>query len=194
MKKITKNKILVYAVSAGCMGLLFGLLSGLVFHYIAGYVVLWSLTGLAFGSCISRVVFHIYYDDASAEMWQVTVYHFLIGIGLLGVIYSDSWGWADASIALVAAMALMAACTRFIKYHGGTLTLYRIDHDMRYYPIDDNPKNDEDTSRPLIRYNGEALTLEEAKAQGLADAVAIARANLIRIYGITVKEEEKKEN
>ena len=191
MKQINKNKVLVYVISAGCVGLLFGLLSGLVFHYLAGYIVLWTLTGLAFGSCISRVVFHIYYSDSSAEMWQVTIYHFLIGIGLLGVIYSDSWGWADAFIALVAAMTLMAACTRFIRYHGGTLMLYRIDHDMRYYPIDDNPKNDEDTSRPLILYEGTALTLEEAKAKGLTEAVALARADLIRIYGITLKEEKE---
>lgn len=194
MKQINKNKILVYAVSAGCVGLLFGLLSGLVFHYLAGYVVLWTLTGLAFGSCLSRLVFHIYYSDTSAEMWQVTIYHFLIGVGLLGVIYSDSWGWADAFIALVAAMCLMAACTRFIKYHGGTLMLYRIDNDMKYYPVGDDPKNDEDPARPLILYNGVALTLAEAKAKGLTEAVALARADLIRIYGITLKEEEKKEN
>ena len=191
MKQITKNKTLVYALSAGGTALLFGLLSGLVFDYLAGYIVLWSIFGLALGSCISRVVLHIVYKDNSAEMWQIAIYHLLIAVGIIGVIYSDSWLWTDLSAAVAVGAALMTIGTRFIRYAGGTLILYKIDNELRYYPTDNDPKKDEDRSRPIIAYNGEALTLAEATEKGLTDAVAIAREQLMQIYGINLKEKQE---
>ena len=50
MKQMTKNKTLVYALSSFGMALLFGLLSGLVFDYLPGYIVLWSFFGAILGS------------------------------------------------------------------------------------------------------------------------------------------------
>ncbi len=192
MTKLTKNKTLVYVLSGVGVALLAGLLSGLVFHYLPGYIVLWSILGFIIGSCIGRAALHIYYKDNSAEMWQVTIYYFLIAVALIGVIYSDSWGWANLSAAVAVGAALMAAGSRFIKYIGGTLTLYKIDNQLRYYPTDNDPTKEEDKTRPLITVNGEALTLAEAKEKGMTEAVAIARAELVKIYGLTLKEEKEK--
>ena len=191
MKQLTKNKTLVYVLSAVGTALLFGLLSGLVFDYLIGYVILWSVFGLVLGSCIGRVILHIHYKDNSAEMWQIAIYHFLIGVGIIGVIYSDSWGWTDLSAAVAVGAFLMAAGSRFIRYYGGTLILYKIDNELKYYPLDNDPKKEEDKSRPIIEFEGQALTLAEAKAKGFTDAVATAREELIMIYGITLKEEEE---
>lgn len=191
MTNITKNKTLAYVLPGIGVALLCGLLSGLVFHYLPGYIVLWSFFGFIIGSCIGRVALHIHYKDNSAEMWQVTIYYFLIAVAILGVIYSDSWGWANLSAAVAVGAALMALGSRFIKYIGGTLILYKIDNQLRYYPINNDPKEEEDKSRPLISVNGEALTLAEAKEKGLTNEVAIARGQLIEIYGITLKEEKE---
>lgn len=192
MKEITKKKTLIYALASGLTGLVFGLLSGLVFDYLLGYVFLWTILGIVVGSCITRVVFHICYKDFSAEMWQVAIYHIIAGVGLVGIIYADTWGWVSFFAALVVAMALMAFGSRFIKYYGGTLILYKIDNELRYYPQNNDPKADEDPSRPLVMYAGEALTLAEAKARGLNDEATAARTELIKIYGITLKEEKEK--
>ncbi len=191
MKDLTKNKLLVYGLASVLTGVIFGLLSGLVFDYLPGYIVLWVIFGLTMGSCISRVVLHIYYKDCSAEMWQVAIYHVIAAAGIIGLIYADTWGWTSLSAALIVAMALMAAGSRFIKYYGGTLTLYKIDNELRFYPMGNDPKADDDPTRPIISYGGEALTLKEASEKGLKDAVETARAELVKIYGITLKEKEK---
>lgn len=192
MKKLTKNKTLVYALSAFGTALLCGLLSGLVFHYLAGYVVLWSVFGLVLGSCIGRVVLHIIYKDNSAEMWQIAIYHFLVAVGIVGVIYADSWGWTDLFAAIGVGAMLMAVGSRFIKYIGGTLILYKIENEMRYYPVDNDPKKGDDESRPIIEYEGKALTLAEARTAGLAeDVIASAKEQLILVYGVTLKEEKE---
>ena len=193
MKEITKQKTLIYILASVLTGLVFGLLSGLVFDYLPGYVVMWSILGVVIGSCITRVIFHICYKDYSAEMWQVAIYHLIAAIGIVGIIYADTWGWVSFFGALIVGMGLMALGSRFIKYYGGTLILYKIDNELRYYPRNNDPDADEDPTRPLVSYAGNALTLKEANEKGLIDAAAVARAELIKIYGITLKE-EKKEN
>lgn len=192
MKKMTKNKTLVYALSAFGMALLCGLLSGLVFDYLPGYIVLWSLFGAILGSCISRVIFHIYYEDCSAEMWQVAIYHVIAAIGIVGIIFADTWGWVSFFGALIVGMTLMACGSRFIKYKGGTLLQWTLENTQRYYPKGDDPKAEEDTSRPIITYAGQVLTLKEAMERGLFDAVENAKNELSRIYGITFKEKKEK--
>lgn len=192
MKKLTKDKMLVYILSSVGTGLLFGLLSGLVFDYLIGYVILWSAFGLVLGSCVGRTVLHIHYKDNSPEMWQITIYHFLVAVGIIGLIYTDSNTGVSLFLALIVGATLMAVGTRFIKYFGGTLILYKIENELRYYPTDNDPKKEEDKSRPIIAHNGEALTIAEAKEKGLDEAVAVAREQLIMIYGITLKEEKEK--
>lgn len=192
MKEITKKKTLVYGLSSVLTGALFGLLSGLVFDYLPGYIVMWTIFGLVIGSCVSRVVLHIYYKDCSAEMWQVAIYQAIAAAGVIGLIYADTWGWVSFSAALIVAMVLMAAGSRFIKYYGGTLILYKINNELKYYPVGNDPKADEDTTRPIISLGGEALTLKQAEEKGLKTEAEAARAALAEIYGITLKEEKEK--
>ncbi len=187
MKKITKNKIVTYACSAGGVALLCGLLSGLVFHYLPGYIVLWSVFGASLGTCLARVFLHIYFKDNSAEMWQVTIYHFIASGALVGIIYADTWGFVSLFAAILVGMGLMAAASRFVRYHGGTLLIYHIEREMHYFPIGDNPNEVEDENRPLIPYGEEKLTIAEAEARGFQKEADEARELLYMIFGIEDK-------
>lgn len=188
MKQMTKNKTLVYTLTAFCMALFFGLMSGLVFNYLPSYIVLWSLFGAILGSCVSRVLFHIYYDDCSAEMWQVTIYHAIACVGIIGLIYANTWGGVSFFGALLVGTALMTVGSRFIKYKGGTLLEWSLVNTQRYYPEGDNPKAPDDITRPIIASAGQTLTIKEAEDRGLVDAAKEARENLSQIYGISLVE------
>lgn len=187
MKKITKNKIVTYACAAGGTTLLCGLLAGLVGHYLPLYVILFSVFGALAGLCIARVCLHIYFKDYSADMWQVTIYHGVAAGAVMGIIYADSWGLVSLFSAILVGCGIMAAATRFVRQHGGTLLVYHLEREMRYYPIGDNPKEVEDENRPLIPYGDEKLTIAEAEARGFTKEAAEAREYLYMIYGIEDK-------
>lgn len=187
MKKITKNKLITYACAAGGGALLCGLLSGLVFNYLPGYIVLWSVFGASLGICLARVFLHIYFKDNSAEMWQVTIYHFIASGAIVGIIYAETWGLVSLFAAILVGMGIMAVASRFIRYYGGTLLIYHIEREMRYFPIGDNPHEVEDENRPLIPYGEEKLTIAEAEARGFQKEADEAREYLYMIYGIENK-------
>ena len=192
MKKITKNKLVTYACAAGGTSLLCGLLSALVFHYLPLYIVLWSFFGASLGVCLARVFLHIYFKDNSAEMWQVTIYHFIASGAIVGVIYAETWGLVSLFAAILVGMGLMAAASRFVRYHGGTLLIYHIEREMRYFPIGDKADELEDENRPLIPYGDEKLTIAEAEARGFQKEADEARTLMYKIYGIEDKLPKKK--
>lgn len=190
MTKLTKNKLLAYVLSSVLSAGAFATFAVLT-HYLPLYIFFWTCFGAVFGSCVSRVVLHIVYKDWSAEMWQVAIYQAVTASGILGIIYSNSWGWASCSAALIVGMGLMAVGTRFIDQVGGTFKLYKIENETRFYPVDDDPLKEEDPARPICLYDGQALTIKEAEKAGHAEAADTARKNLASIYGITLEKEEK---
>lgn len=196
MRKLNKNKLITYLCSALGLALIFGLLSGLMFHYLPLYVFMWSIFGALLGHCIARVALHIYFKDNSAKMWHVTIFHFVIAFGVLGLILCNTIGGAAVATAVIAIGTMMALGVRFINYRGGTELIYHIEREMRYYPIGDLPTEVEDKGRPLIQNGDECLTIREAEERGLKEEAEGARTVLYMIYGIEDKlpktaEEEK---
>lgn len=187
---LTVRKAEVYVLSTVLSAIVAGTVAGLL-NYLPLYIFFWGSFGAVVGSCISRVILHIVYKDWSAEMWQVAIYQAVTAVGIIGLIYSNSWGWASASAALIVGMGIMAFGTRFLDQVGGTLKLYKIEKETRYYPVGDVPGAEDDTSRPICLYDGQALTVEEAEKAGLAEAADNARQKLAAIYGISLEKEEK---
>ncbi len=187
MRKLNKYKLITYGCSFAGLALVFGLLSGLVLHYLPLYVFMWSVFGGLLGHCISRVVLHIYYKDNSPKMWHVTIFHFVGTFGVLGLIMCNTIGGAAVSTAVIAIGAMMTLGVRFVNYRGGTDLIYHIEREMRYYPVGDLATEVEDTNRPLIPYGEEALTIYEAEQRGFKDAAREARTMLYLIYGIEDK-------
>lgn len=187
MRKLNKYKLITYACSAAGLSLIFGLISGLVYHYLPLYVFMWSVFGGLLGHCISRVVLHIYYKDNSPKMWHVTIFHFVTAFGVLGLIMCNTFGGAAVASAVIAIGIMMTLGVRFVNYRGGTDLIYHIEREMRYYPVGDLPTEIEDENRPLIPYGEERLTIYEAEERGFKDAAQEARVFLYTIYGIEDK-------
>lgn len=194
MRKLNKYKLITYCASAGALALVFGLVSGLVFHYLPLYVFMWSVFGGLLGHCISRVVLHIYYKDNTPKMWHVTIFHFVGTFGVLGLILCNTIGGAAVATAVIAIGAMMTLGVRFVTYRGGTDLIYHIEREMRYFPVGDLPTELEDSNRPLIPYGEEKLTIYEAEERGFKDAATAARGILYRIYGIEDKLPKNAEN
>lgn len=190
MTDINKNKTITYVVSSGVCGLAAVIIAA-VLDYLPMYVCLWGTVGVITGSCVSRIIFHVYHSDYSAEMWQVAIYHLISVIGVIGLIYANTWGWVSFFAALIVAMVFMGLGTRFIKYKGGTLLLYKLIHDKRYYPVGDKSDAEDDLARPLILYEGKPLTIDEALKNGLNDVAQIAKEKLMAIYGFSIDKEKK---
>ena len=190
MKKVTEHKLTAYGVSTIVSAVAFGAIA-LVRHYLPLYCFFWTCFGAVVGACASRVALHIAYKDWSAEMWQVSIYQAVVAIGILGLIYSTSWGGASFAAALIVGMGIMAFGTRFLDQVGGTLKLYSIECETRYYPVGDEAGADDDTARPICLYDGKALTIKEAESVGLIGAADNARKKLAAIYGIVLEKEEK---
>lgn len=193
MTKLNQRKLIVYLSAAFGLALIFGLVSGLVFHYLPLYIAMWSVFGALLGHCLARISLHIYYKDNSAKMWHVTIFHFVIVGGVLGLILCNTIGGVAIAVATIAGGTMMALGVRFVNYRGGTELIYHIEREMRFYPIGDLPLESEDKTRPLIQNGDECLTIFEAEQRGLKEAAQTAREMLYIIYGVETKE-EKKEN
>lgn len=187
MRQLNKNKLIAYACSALGTALVFGLLSGFVFHYLPLYIFMWSVFGGLLGHCLSRVALHIYYKDNSPKMWHVTIFHFVSAFGVLGLILCNTIGGAAVATAVIAIGAMMTLGVRFVNYRGGTDLIYHIEREMRYYPVGDLATEIEDINRPLIPCGEEKLTIYEAEQRGFKDEAQVARTMLYTIYGIEDK-------
>ena len=193
-KKLTLGEIKAIAYAGSTVGAA-GICFTVAFFtdWLPLYLCFWTCFGAVLGSCIARVVLHVMMKDWSAEMWQVSIYHMVTAGGILGLIYCNSWGWASFFAALIVGMGLMAGGTRFLDQVGGTLILYKIESEMRYYPKEDKAGAEDDMERPVCLYDGKALTVREAEEAGLTEAADLARKNLAGIYGIVIEEKKEKE-
>lgn len=197
MSKLAKLKAILY------VGLAFVsmLIAFLVCFFGIGmgwlYSISWGLFFGGMGAVMARTIFHIYIDDSSAVMWQVSIYAFIACLGWLGCILCASYTWLFAWIALITAMGLMLGGVRFID--GWWFVREPKDNDSvcaslaetaRYKFIDDDPAKGEDTSRPLCAVNDKVYTVVEAESEGFNAIALNGRAYLKKVAKALNKKKE----
>lgn len=185
------QKKLSYYAAGTILGGLIGGITTAVLGYVTLYVASWVAFGMVAGSCIARVAFHLWYDDSSAQMWQTAIYHMVVAVGIIGLIFSTGWGWISFWAAVLVAMVILALGTRFLEQVGGTLKLVQMEAEKRFYPKGDVAGEDDDTERPVCLVDGKALTIKEAEAAGMHGAAQNAREKLCQIYGINIPAKEE---
>ena len=184
--KATKLKSLLYAGLASLASIVaflicfFGLKQGWV------YSLSWGLLFGGVGLVLARTLFHIYTDDCSPVMWQVSIYGLVACGGWLGAILCLSYTWLFVWIALITGMILMVVGVRFIDgwwlcrkpASGAESYVASLEETQKFKFKEDDPAKGIDESRPLCAVNGKFLTCVEADAEGYGAIAADGRKYL----------------
>lgn len=200
MSKLNKLKAILYIG----LGFVSALVAFLVCFFGIGqgwlYSVSWGLFFGGIGAVFARTIFHLYTDDSSAVMWQVSIYGFVACLGWLGCILCASYTWMFVWVALIVAMALMLGGVRFIdgwwlirEPKKADSLIESLAETARYKFIEDDPVKGEDTSRPLCAINDKVYTVVEAEAEGFNAIASNGRAYLKKVAKALDKK-NKKEN
>lgn len=179
-----QKSLLVYGLSGAAGALIASLVAGLAFDEGLQYSIFWGMLGAGVGVTCARIVWHLALKDYAPEMWQISIYMLVACGGWLGGILSTTWGWTSVSLAVMAAAILMALGTRFCRIVAEARVASSLERTLRYRLVDDRLGGVENLDAPLIKVDGNALTVEEAVKAGVAaDRIKAARDYIEKLCG-----------
>ena len=190
-----KLKAVVYGVSGFVAAATAGSLAYFLFNERLFYSFCWALLIGATAVVIARTVLHIVFKDESQEMYAISIYCMVSLGAFAGLIFTTSWLWVSILGATMVGFALMALGIRFMdpvaeestaapavpekkkdkkekkaepeKQKKDETDVAFLRRTLRFRLVDDKLGNPADPTKPLCKVGADALTVDEAFAQGV---------------------------